>query len=67
MPDTDVHSLWTAKVGRSGRLKLVQDVELHARVDGLPPPMPWDPVWIDVIASALSGGPDMPAIHDSVL
>lgn len=66
MPGLEGYSLWTARVGPTGTLKLIEDhASLPFSQDSLWP-MPWDPCEIDDIVASLSGGPDIIAVKDQV-
>jgi len=67
MPGTDTFALMSARVTRTGALKLVHHPELHAKVAGSCLPMDGSAVWIDMIVPVLSGGVDRLAIRDRVL
>lgn len=66
LPEIDQHSIWTAQVGRSGTLKLIEDYTPVSLQDRSRAPMPWAPATISEATTALLGGPDMIAARDIV-
>jgi hypothetical protein len=59
-------SVWTARVGRNGLLKLVEDYATHPFPNTGDSPMPWEPVDMNEIVASLAGAPDMIAVRDKV-
>jgi hypothetical protein len=59
-------SVWTARVGRNGLLKLVEDYATHPFPNTGDSPMPWEPVDMNEIVASLAGAPDMIAVRDNV-
>lgn len=66
LPGLDGYTLWTARVSRTGVLKLTQDHTLHPYTAGGRWPMPWQPVTMDEVIATLMGGADMIAVKDRV-
>jgi hypothetical protein len=58
--------LVTARVGRTGALKLIEDHTLLRPADDALWPMRWQPSEIDEVLAALSDGTDMVAVKDQV-
>lgn len=66
LPGIEGYSLWTARVGRTGILKLQEDYTIVHFADEEHRPMPWQPAAMDEITSILAGGPDLIASRDQV-
>jgi hypothetical protein len=66
LPGIDGFSIWTARVGQTGKLRLIEDHAVVHITDEGHWPMPWQPADIGEISGALAGGPDMVAIRDKV-
>ena len=66
LPGITGHSLWTARVGRTGKLKLVEDYAPVAFADRDRRPMPWQAAFVEQVTTALAGGPDIIAAMDRV-
>ncbi|MBK8085041.1 MAG: hypothetical protein IPK28_15130 [Devosia sp.] len=60
------YCVWTARVGRSGLLKLMEDYATHPFLKTGDCPMPWEPVDMGEIIASLAGAPDMIAVRDKV-
>jgi hypothetical protein len=66
LPGIEGHTLVTARVGRTGALKLIEDHTLLRPADDARWPMRWQPSEIDEVLAALSDGTDMVAVKDQV-
>lgn len=66
LPGIAGHSLWAARVGRTGKLKLVEDHAPVVFADRDRRPMPWQAAFVDEVTTALAGGPDIIAAIDRV-
>jgi hypothetical protein len=66
LPGIAGHSLWTARVGRTGKLKLDEDYAPVAFADRDRRPMPWDAAFVEQVTTAIAGGPDIIAAMDRV-
>jgi hypothetical protein len=66
LPGIEGYSLWTARVGRTGTLKLIEDHEVLRFADMDRRPMPWQPARMDEITAILAGGPDVISARDKV-
>ena len=67
LPGIEGHSIWTAKVARSGKLRLIEDYSPVCIEDRDHAPMPWQPARMDEVLVALGGGVDMVAARDVVM
>ena len=67
LPGIEGHGLWTARLTRTGTLKVIEDHEVMQAVDMTRPPMPWQPATMDEVIAALAGGPDLIDLRDRVL
>jgi hypothetical protein len=67
LPGVESYTLWTARVSRTGVLKLTQDHTLHPYAPGGRWPMPWQPVTIDEVMAIMMGGADMITVRDRVI
>jgi hypothetical protein len=59
-------SVWTARAGRTGALKLIEDCKLRRFVHTGDRPTPWYPADMEEIMAVVMGGADMIAISDQV-
>ena len=66
LPGTSAFHLMTARVGRTGALKLTQDHTLLQSPGDGRWPMPWQPTHISEVITHLAGGPDLIAARDKV-
>jgi hypothetical protein len=66
LPDIEGYSTFTARVERTGRLKLIQDHETQPFAPGGNWPMPWQPVDMTELGAILAGAPDLIAARDDV-
>jgi hypothetical protein len=66
LPGLKLYSIWTALVGRSGLLKLIEDHATRPFSPGGNLPMPWQPTDMEEITAILAGAPDMIAFRDKV-
>ncbi|MFM8747204.1 MAG: hypothetical protein ACKOED_11145 [Aestuariivirga sp.] len=66
LPGTDSYALFTARAGRTGTLKLIEDYTMLQFADKDRLPMPWQPANIQEIIAILAGGPDVIAAADHV-
>ncbi|MFO0449343.1 MAG: hypothetical protein ACK52I_11910 [Pseudomonadota bacterium] len=66
LPGIDGYTLSTARVGRTGALKLIEDHTLLRFADDARWPMPWQPSGMDEVIASLVGGADMVATRDKV-
>ena len=66
MPGREEYTLWTARVSRTGVLKLIDDHTLYPYVQGGRWPMPWQPVTMDEVTTILMGAVDMIMVMDQV-
>ena len=67
LPGIEGCVVWTARVSRTGTLKVIEDYEVMQAADMIRPPMPWQPATMDEVIVALAGGPDRIALRDRVL
>ena len=67
LPRLEGYTLWTARISRTGVLKLTQDHTLHPYAPGGRWPMPWQPVTIDEVMAIMMGGADMITVRDRVI
>jgi len=66
LPGIEGFCLVTARVGRTGALKLTWDHTPVQSADGANRPMPWQASKMDDVISALAGGPDVIEMTDAV-
>ena len=66
LPGIEGFCLVTARVGRTGALKLTWDHTPVQSADGANRPMPWQASKMDDVISALAGGPDLIEMTDAV-
>lgn len=66
LPGLAGYSIWTARVGRSGLLRLVEDHAMQPFTSSSNWPMPWPPIGMNDITAILTGAPDMIAVRDKV-
>lgn len=66
LPGVEGYSLWTARVSRTGVLKLIDDHTLYPYSQGGRWPMPWQPKSMDEIMAILMGATDRIALSDQV-
>jgi hypothetical protein len=66
LPDIEGYGTVTARVGRTGLLKLIEDYETQPFSPGGTWPMPWQPVDMTELGSILAGAPDLIAARDDV-
>jgi hypothetical protein len=66
LPGIEGYTLVTARVGRTGALKLIEDHTLLRPADDALWPLPWQPSEIDDVLDALSDGTDIIAARDQV-
>jgi hypothetical protein len=66
LPGLDHVCLWSARVNRTGKLKLIEDYTPVVFADNARAPMPWQPSTVEDVMRALCGGPDIIAARDRV-
>jgi hypothetical protein len=66
LPDIEEYYTVTARVGRTGLLKLIEDHETQRFSPGGKWPMPWQPVDMPELSAILAGAPDLIAAQDDV-